>query len=179
MASDKRSSRLGVLAVVAVLLLGILGTRLWSLQGTQQAVYQAKVTAAKTRVVYVPPERGRIFDAKGRILADNRQVMTIAIDWSVLRKKKARDALFDRLSGPLQTPVDQLQQRYDPCYGAPAIPKCNKGQLYSPLLALPLKEDVDQETVNFLLERSEDYPGISVQEQWKRVYPYAPLASLV
>ena len=33
---------------------------------------------------------------------------------------------------------------------------------------LPLKEDVDQETVNFLLERSEDYPGISVVEQWKR-----------
>ena len=52
---------------------GCLGTRLWFLQGTQQAAYQAKVTAAKTRVVYVPPERGRIFDAKGRILADNRQ----------------------------------------------------------------------------------------------------------
>ena len=38
MAVDKRSSRLGVLAVVAVLLLGVLGTRLWFLQGTQQAV---------------------------------------------------------------------------------------------------------------------------------------------
>src|ERR1700760_4649512 len=129
MAVDKRSSRMGILAVVAVLLLGILGTRLWFLQGTQQAAYQAKVTASKTRVVYVPPERGRIFDAKGRILADNKQVQTIAVDWSVVRKKKPRDALFARLSGPLQTPVTQLQQRYDPCYGAPAIPKCNKGQI--------------------------------------------------
>ncbi len=179
MAADKRSSRLGVLAVVAVLLLGILGTRLWFLQGTQQAAYQAKVTASKTRVVYVPPERGRIFDAKGRILADNRQVMTIAIDWSVLRKKKDRNTLLERLSGPLQVPVDELQRRYDPCFGAPAIPKCNKGQIYSPLLPLPLKEDVDQDTVNFLLERSEDYPGISVQQDWSRVYPYAPLASHV
>src|SRR6478609_3187151 len=179
MAVDKRSSRLGVLAVVAVLLLGILGTRLWFLQGTQQAAYQAKVTASKTRVVYVPPERGRIFDAKGRILADNRQVMTIAIDWSQLRKKKVRDELFERLSGPLQAPVVELQRRYDPCFGAPAIPKCNKGQIYSPLLPLPLKEDVDQDTVNFLLERSEDYPGISVQQDWSRVYPYAPLASHV
>lgn len=179
MAVDKRSSRLGILAVVAVILLGVLGTRLWFLQGTQQAEYQAKVTASKTRVVYIPPERGRIFDADGRVLADNRQVMTIAIDWSVIRKKKDRDALFERLSGPLQVPVIELQQRYAPCFGAPAIPKCNKGQIYSPLMPLPLKEDVDQETVNFLLERSEDYPGISVQEQWKRVYPYAPLASHV
>ena len=54
----------------------------------------------------------------------------------------------------------ELQRRYDPCYGAPAIPKCNKGQLYSPLLPLPLKEDVDEETVTFLLERSEDFPGV-------------------
>ena len=179
MAVDKRSSRLGILAVVAVILLGVLGTRLWFLQGTQQAVYQQKVAASKTRVVYVPPERGRIFDAEGRILADNRQVMTIAVDWSVIRKQRSRDELFERLSGPLQVPVIELQQRYDPCYGAPAIPKCNKGQIYSPLRPLPLKEDVDQETVNFLLERSEDYPGISVQEDWKRVYPYAPLASHV
>ncbi len=179
MAADKSSSRMRVLGLVAVLLLGVLGTRLWFLQGTQQAAYQAKVTTSKTRVVYVPPERGRIFDADGRILADNRQVLTIAIDWSAIRRAKVRDALFERLSGPLQVPVDELQQRYDPCWSAPAIPKCNKGQIYSPLLPLPLKEDVDQETVNFLLERSEDYPGISVQEDWSRVYPYAPLASHV
>ncbi|MCU1504329.1 MAG: pbpA [Ilumatobacteraceae bacterium] len=179
MTVDKRSSRMGVLAVVAVLLLGILGTRLWFLQGTQQQVYQARVSASKTRVVFVPPERGRIFDSDGRIVADNKQVKTIAVDWSMLRKKKDRDALFSRLSGPLQTPVVELQQRYNPCYGMPAIPRCTKGQIYSSLLPLPLKEDVDEETVNFILERSEDFPGVSVQQDWKRVYPYAPLASHV
>ncbi|MEO5901432.1 MAG: penicillin-binding transpeptidase domain-containing protein, partial [Ilumatobacteraceae bacterium] len=90
-----------------------------------------------------------------------------------------RDALFNRLSGPLQVPVVELQQRYNPCFGAPAIPKCTKGQIYSSLLPLPLKEDVDELTVNFILERSEDFPGVSVQQDWKRVYPYAPLASHV
>lgn len=170
---------MGVLAVVAVLLLGILGTRLWFLQGTQQRVYQARVSASKSRTVYIPPERGRIFDADGRIVADNKQVMTIAVDWSMLRKKKDRDALFDRLSGPLQVPVVELQQRYDPCFGAPAIPTCKKGQIYSSLLPLPLKEDVDEPTVNFILERSEDFPGVAVQQDWKRVYPFAPLASHV
>ncbi|MEO6157766.1 MAG: penicillin-binding transpeptidase domain-containing protein [Ilumatobacteraceae bacterium] len=179
MAVDKRSTRLGVLGLVAVLMLGAVGTRLWFLQGTQQSTYQAKVSAAKTRTVYVAPERGRIFDSQGRILADNKKSLTVAVDWSVIAKRSNRDALFTRLSGPLQTPVDDLQRRFDPCYGSPAIPKCRKGQIYSTLLPLPLKEDVSESDVNFILERSEDFPGVTVQEDWKRVYPYAPLSSHV
>ena len=167
MAVDKRSSRLGVLAMVSVLLLGALGTRIWFLQGVQQQDYQARVTAAKTRTVLVPPERGRIFDAKGRVLADNQRILTVTVEWSVIRNKpKARAALFERLSGPLGVPVSELERRYN-------------SSLYSTLLPLPLKEDVAEDVVTYLKERSEDYPGIDVSEEWRRVYPYAPLASHV
>jgi penicillin-binding protein 2 len=177
MAVDKRSARLGVLATVSLLLIGLLGARLWFLQGVKSADYQATVAAAKTREVFVAPERGRIFDAKGRVVADNQRILTVTVDWNVLRKKKNRLALFERLSGPLQTPVDDLMRRYEPCYNLPA--PCKKSQLFDSLLPLPLKEDVDESVVNFLKERSEDYPGVDVVEQWKRVYPYAPLASHV
>ncbi|MEO7370060.1 MAG: penicillin-binding transpeptidase domain-containing protein, partial [Ilumatobacteraceae bacterium] len=179
MAIDKRTTRLGMLALVSTLLIGALGTRLWFLQGVEAASFQAKVSAAKTREVLVPPERGRILDAKGRIMADNQRILTVAIDWSVIKKKKDRDALFDRLSGPLKVPVIDLQRRFEPCFGEPAIPKCTKGQRFSTLLPLPLKEGVDEDTVTYLKERSEDFPGIQIVEQWKRVYPYAPLASHV
>ncbi len=179
MAADRRSSRLGVLGLVAVILLGVLGTRLWFLQGTQQQEYQNRVTTSKVRTVFIPPERGRIFDAEGRMLADNKRTLTIAVDWSVIRKRADREALFTRLSGPLQTPVEELQRRFDPCFGEPSIPKCKKGQIYSSLLPLPLKEDVDEPTVNKILERAEDFPGVTVTEDYKRVYPYAPLASHV
>lgn len=178
MAVDKRSARLGVLATVSLLLIGLLGARLWFLQGVKAADYQATVTKAKTRTVYVAPERGRIFDAKGRVLADNQRILAVTVDWNVIRKKKNRDELFERLSGPLQTPVEDLQRRYEPCY--PQKPgTCGKKQQYDALLPLPLKEDVDEPTVAFLKERSEDYPGVDVVEQWQRVYPYAPLASHV
>jgi penicillin-binding protein 2 len=179
MAIDKRTTRLGVLALVSMLLIGALGTRLWFLQGVEAASFQARVSAAKLREVLIPPERGRIFDAKGRIMADNQRILTVAIDWSVIRKPKNREALFERLSGPLKVPVIDLQRRYEPCFGEPTIPKCTKGQRYSTLLPLPLKEDVDEDTVTYLKERSEDFPGIQIVEQWKRVYPYAPLASHV
>jgi len=168
-----------MLALVSMLLVGLLSTRLWFLQGVEAASFQAKVSAAKLREVLIPPERGRIFDAKGRIMADNQRILTVAIDWSVIKKPKNRERLFERLSGPLKVPVVDLQKRYDPCFGAPAIPKCTKGQRFSTLLPLPLKEDVDEDTVTYLKERSEDFPGIQIVEQWKRVYPYAPLASHV
>ena len=179
MAIDKRTTRLGMLALVSTLLIGALGTRLWFLQGVEAASYQARVSAAKLREVLIPPERGRIFDAKGRIMADNQRILTVAIDWSVIKKKKDRDALFNRLSGPLKVPVIDLQRRYEPCFGEPTIPKCTKGQRFSTLLPLPLKEGVDEDTVTYLKERSEDFPGIQIVEQWKRVYPYSPLASHV
>lgn len=179
MAIDKRTTRLGVLALVSTLLIGALGTRLWFLQAVEAASYQAKVSAAKLREVLIPPERGRIFDAKGRIMADNQRILTVAIDWSVINKPKARQIVFERLSGPLKIPVIDLQRRYEPCFEEPTIPKCTKGQRYSTLLPLPLKEDVDEDTVTYLKERSEDFPGIQIVEQWKRVYQYAPLAGHV
>jgi penicillin-binding protein 2 len=177
MAVDKRSARLGVLATVSLLLVGLLGARLWFLQSLRSDFYQAKVTAAKTREVFIPPMRGRIFDVKGRVLADNEKILTVTIEWSVIKNAKTRLEMMKRLSGPLKTPVDDLMRRYDPCYQLPK--PCSKGQQFDSLLPLPLKEDVDEPTVNFLKERSEDYPGIDVVEQYKRVYPYAPLAAHV
>ena len=103
--------------MVSTLLIGGLGTRLWFLQGVEAASFQTRVSAAKIREVLIPPERGRIFDAKGRIMADNQRILTVAIDWSVIKNRKTRDALFNRLSGPLKVPVIDLQRRYEPCFG--------------------------------------------------------------
>ena len=177
MAVDKRTARLGVLATVALILIGLLGTRLWFLQGQQSEEYQAKVTRSKTRTTYVAPERGRIFDVQGRVMADNQRFLTVTVDWAVVRKEKTRLQLFTYLSGPLKTPVDDLMRRYDPCYKLPK--PCNKKQQFDSLLPLPLKEDVDEATVAYLMERSEMYPGVDVAEQFRRVYPYAPIASHV
>lgn len=169
MAIDRRSSRLGVLALVAVVLVGALGTRLWFLQAVQAEGFQLRADAAKRREVSLPPERGRIFDVDGRILADNERVLTVTVDWAVIRNRdQTRAKLFERLSGWLKTPVADLEQRYQ-----------DGIKLFDPLLPMPLVEDVDESTVQYLLERSEDYPGVSVVEQWRRVYPFAPLASHV
>ncbi len=59
MALDKRAARLGVLALVATMLFGVVGARLWFLQTVEQEGLQAEVDDTKRRTVPLLPERGR------------------------------------------------------------------------------------------------------------------------
>ena len=166
MAADKRAARLGVLAVVAALLFGALGTRLWFLQTVQADSLQEVVDARKTKTVRLLPERGRIFDADGRILADNEPVLSVAVDWDVIDRSTDRATLFSRLSGWVGVPVEEMEARFD----------SNRYSRYKPL---PVADDVFENVAIAIMERSEDFPGVTVEQGWRRVYPYAPLASHV
>jgi penicillin-binding protein 2 len=93
-AADKRAARLGVLALVGMMLFGLVGARIWFLQTVEQESLQAQVDTTKLRTVPLLPERGRIFDAEGRILADNDRVLTVAVDWGVIRNRDNRTEIF-------------------------------------------------------------------------------------
>lgn len=166
MAVDKRAARLGALALVSVVLLGAVGARLWFLQTVKRDALQEQVRISARREQVLIPERGRIYDVAGRILADNRRVLTVTIDRAVIRRKDNRTALFTRLSGILNVPVDTMEARW-------------KDGRYSNFLPLPVAEDVPEDVVVQIQSRSEDFPGVRGEEDWERVYPYAPLASHV
>ncbi|TVR21972.1 MAG: hypothetical protein EA389_14140 [Ilumatobacter sp.] len=166
MAGDKRATRIGILALVGVMLFSLVGVRLWFLQTVRAEELQERVTFSKTRTVDILPERGRIFDVHGRILADNQRVLTVAVDRQVIRRQSDRDELFRRLSGWIEVPIEEMERRYE-------------SVLYSPFLPLPLREDIDEPTAIGLLERSEDFPGVTIETGWRRVYPFAPLAAHV
>ncbi len=164
MAVDRRAARLGVLALVGVMLFSLLGVRLWFLQTVKADELQESVTFSKTRTVRIAPERGRIFDTEGRILADNERVLTVAVDWQMLRRKSQRGEIFSRLSGWVDVPVEEMEARFD-------------RQIDSPFLPFPVKRDIDEPTAAAILERVEDFPGVEIITEWKRVYPYAPHAA--
>ena len=54
-----------------------------------------------------------------------------------------------------------------------------ESEVYSPFLPMPVAEDVDERTAIAIKERIEDLPGVTILEESRRVYPYAPLASHV
>ena len=159
-------SRLAILATVAMLLGSLLTVRLWFLQAVDAPGLELRVQEVRTRTVKLTSERGRIFDIKGRIMADNERLLTITLDRAVIAGPLARQQMWNRLSGALGLSVQELEDRY-------------VSKRYNQLQPVPLKEDVSEDLAIFLRERSEDYPGIDVVENWRREYPYAPMASHV
>ena len=176
MRADHRSTRFGLLATVSLVLASALGVRLWFLQGMQADEYRERIANSKVKTELIPPERGRIFDSKGRVLAGNRHTRSLTIDWQVIKRQSARDMIFGRLANALGIPEVVFQQKYDPCYGLPTIPKCKRVNPYSHLVPMPLVDDVGEDQIAFILERKEDFPGVGVIENWTRVYPYGALA---
>ena len=166
MPRESRMSRLAILASVAMLLGSLLTVRLWFLQAVDAPGLEQRVQEVRTRTVKLTSERGRIFDIKGRIMADNERLLTITLDRAVIAGPLARQQMWNRLSGALNTSVQELEDRY-------------VSKRYNQLQPVPLKEDVSEDLAIFLRERSEDYPGIDIVENWRREYPYAPMASHV
>lgn len=166
MPRESRMSRLAILATVAMLLGSLLTVRLWFLQAVDAPGLEQRVQEVRTRTVKLTSERGRIFDLKGRIMADNERLLTITLDRAVISGPLARQQMWNRLSGALGMSVQELEDRY-------------VSKRYNQLQPVPLKEDVSEDLAIFLRERSEDYPGIDIVENWRREYPYAPMASHV
>ncbi len=166
MAIDKRATRLGVLALVATLLFSLVGARLWFLQTVEADTLQEQVDETKIRTRILLPQRGRIFDADGRILADNKRSLTVTVDWSLLRREEERLEIFRRLSGWVDVPIEDMEARYE------------RG-LTDTLLPMPVAEGITEATAIAIKERVEDLPGVEIVENAQRTYPYAPLASHV
>ena len=101
----------------------------------------------KIRTIPLVPERGRIFDVDGRILADNDRLLTrqrrLGGD---PRATPTGPSCSRRLSGWLQMPVEEMEARYD-------------SRLYSRYRPMPVKEDVDENVAIAIEERREDFPG--------------------
>ncbi|MBJ7367598.1 MAG: hypothetical protein JHC65_03990, partial [Ilumatobacteraceae bacterium] len=164
MADRPQRSRLAVLGSVSLILIGLLTVRLWFLQTVDAQGIQERVREVRSRIVKLTPERGRITDVRGRIVADNQRILTITIDRLVIARDLPRQQMWDRLSGVLNMTAQALEDNF-------------QSKRYDPLQPVPLKEDVAEDIGIFLRERSEDFPGVDVREDWRREYPYAPMAS--
>ena len=164
MADRPQRSRLAVLGSVSLILIGLLMVRLWFLQTVDAQGIQERVREVRSRIVKLTPERGRITDVRGRIVADNQRILTITIDRLVIARDLPRQQMWDRLSGVLNMTAQDLEDNF-------------QSKRYDPLQPVPLKEDVAEDIGIFLRERSEDFPGVDVREDWRREYPYAPMAS--
>ncbi|NQW67959.1 MAG: hypothetical protein HQ454_01520, partial [Acidimicrobiaceae bacterium] len=166
MATNNQQRRWSALGGLAIGLLVLLLARVWFLQAVTKEETDRIVDRVQSRVVKLIPERGRIFDVNGRVVADNKRVLVATIDRRIVNDPQDRLEMFRRLSGPLETPIERLYTRA-------------ADERYDQLTEMPLAFDISEEQAAFLLERIEDYPGVVIKEDWRRIYQYGAIGSHV
>lgn len=173
MDADSPRLRLSILGVVVFSLFAALFARLWYLQVMATDQGEVEAAANRVRVIQEDAPRGRILDAKGRVIVGNRTSLVVTIDPHQLAdlKKDARSDLLLRLAQELTssgtpTKVAAIQRRLD-------------DPQYSPLQPIPVAIDVPEELQVYLAERADEFPSVQVRRESVRYYPEKSLAAHV
>ena len=165
--------RLVVLQVLALSLLATLGGRLWYLQIRNGEEYTAAASQNHIREVVEPAVRGEILDASGRVLAGNTTKLVVSVSrTSLLQQKDGGKAVLDRLATVLGMPAKDIHEKVRLCNATTPQP-CWNGSPYQPI---PVTTDATTQQAMQIMERREDFPGVTAQPTALRQYP-APLGA--
>ncbi|MCB2228553.1 MAG: penicillin-binding protein 2 [Desulfarculaceae bacterium] len=149
-----RHALMAAAVVVALAFLVLLG-RLWYLQLLRGEHFRKLSETNRIRLVDLPPSRGLIFDAEGRLLADNRPAFYLAVvpedvaDWKTLGNR------LDNLVG--LTP-EELAKARKAARGAP------------PFKPIVLRSRLDRHQLALLETFRYELPGVKVMVRYQRAY---------
>jgi penicillin-binding protein 2 len=161
--SDARV-RTSIVGVVVFALFCALFARLWYLQVAAADRFHAAATSNAVREIREPAIRGRILDAQGNVLVDNRVENDITIDRKISDADKRR--VLARLSVLLGVPVEQLEVNLND----PRI---------SPYTPVPVATDVPYDKLAWVAEHKADLPGVRAEAVPIRRYPNGKVAAHV
>lgn len=152
------------------LLLGLLG-RLFYLQVAAGPKYRDAALSIQSRDVITPATRGLIVDSSGVPLALNRVGVAITVDRTEIDRQPDKGvAVLRNLASLLQISYRDIYQRTRLCGELPAGARagCWTGSRFQPI---PVTKEADPELALSIVERSDQYPGISATPVSIRNYP--------
>jgi penicillin-binding protein 2 len=191
--------RVAVLGGIAFVLFAIVFFRLWYLQVLSGDQYLAQARDNRVRSLRIQAPRGDIVDRNGNVLVENRAATVVQLDPEKLpvaernaaatwgQQVTARSRLPKHHRGhriaipPPATPG--LQRRFKHLGRVLVMsPKTIQGRVIRALATVPyanvtVKVDVGVAERNFLVERSDQFPGVEVERRYLRRYPDGSLAA--
>ena len=156
--------RLRLIAAGAFVLLafGLLATRLWYLQVVRYEDLAAQAESNRTAVLPIVPNRGRILDRNGEVLATNYSAYTLEITPS---KVDDLEATIDALAGVVDIGARD-RRRFKRL--------SDEGKNFD---SLPIRTKLsDEEVARFMAQRFR-FPGVDVKARLFRNYPLGETGS--
>jgi stage V sporulation protein D (sporulation-specific penicillin-binding protein) len=147
-----------VLMIVAILMVCILEcVRLGVIMTAKSEYYMQKADELHQRERRIKAKRGRILDRNGEILAANEVVCTVSVIHSQIEDE---DKVIKVLAGELDMDVEEVTKK---------VKKVSSMEYIKTNVAKDIGDAI----------REYDLPGVKIDEDYKRVYPYNELASKV
>lgn len=158
--SNKKLIFISYFVIVVVVMLTL---RLYFLQVMSGEIYAQAASENITRTRSTAAPRGNIYDRNGKLLVESIPTIAVAIDpYTVL----GREDVMTILSSKLKISYRDLKKKLE-----------EKKTTY--IDRVIIKYDIDQETLVYLKENSNNLPGVEVINIFLRKYNYGYLASHV
>ncbi|MHB0868600.1 MAG: penicillin-binding protein 2 [Chloroflexota bacterium] len=155
--------RLILLRIGIVLAFCVLLAQLWRLQIVEGRTFRDLADVNRYRTTQVAAPRGVIYDRNHKIVAANTPSFQVSIVPAALPKDNP-DRVYSELSALLNLSPAEIADR---------VTK-RKGNDFIPVI---VKSDVERDVVLRVEERHLRLPGVIVQPESSRLYPYGPLLS--
>jgi len=150
--------RLVVLQLAVLLLLGVLGVRLYLLQIVRGAHYAEMAENQRIRLLPIPAPRGVIFDRHGKILVDSRPIYNIIMSREDVRNNDLA-ALVEPLSAGLGVDPDFLRERFEEIKTQPQFE------------SVKIKEGATSADISWVEAHALEHSELRVEAQPQRRYP--------
>jgi penicillin-binding protein 2 len=160
--------RLVILQVLVISLLLTLGGRLWYLQIRNGQEYDQKAANNHIQQVVTPAVRGAILDDRGVPLADNETRLVVSASRTdLLKQADDGKAALTRLAAVLGMKPQDVLDKVRLCDSQTPKP-CWNGSPYQPI---PITDTATTQEALQIMERREDFPGITAEPTAVRRYP--------
>lgn len=153
--------RLGILLTVVLLSFGVLLARTWQLQVVQGEQFLQLSEQNRLRSLRMQGLRGKILDRHGQVLADNRAAYTLMAIPADLPPRDQLRPLLRTLN--VDVDVEALRPR----------------RRTTALKPVPLQRDFPRDQVAYFAEHRMDFPGMFIEVEPLRTYPYGTTAAHV
>ena len=154
---NREESRYANMVYAAVFLLMILAVRLFYMQVIQGGYYKSEADGNRIRHLPIQAARGVMYDRNGVIMAGSRSAYSVIMPLN--RKKNSLDEEeLNRLAALLKVPAAEIKQKIE-------TNKTAFGAIY-------LAHDVGIDVATLISEKKDEFPGIEIEVNPLRVYPY-------
>jgi len=177
--------RLNSFVVIVAITIIILLARLFQIQILEGDKYKTRAFDNRTREISVQTVRGKILDRNGEVLARNVASYNVTIVPGDLPDDEgAQQAIFRKLSLLIDMPVHQGEvnevtaRQFTPCFNNFGIAEIAQlGGSLSSYDPIKVKCNIDEETAAIILEKSNELPGVQIEDEVIREYPTGDLTA--